>query len=175
MTRAPLPVSTWGPGRGEAQTPLAQPIRGQHCVRLTNQRAGWQWLSRLRVTHINGPGPQEPSSRSGYITQGEGAPPLLSSLHILQVIPPLGQLSFRFKWERFGDFNSWRWNLALVLKSFKSGQTTSEVRSYCQLVGYQNRSEAYIPIFDQYSKSWISVRLLIVMTNKKMIFVWLIK
>ena len=58
-------------------------------------------------------------------------------------------LSFRFRDERFGDFNSWRWILALVLKSFKSGQTTSEVRSYCQLVGYQNRSEAYIPIFDQ--------------------------
>ena len=152
VTRTPLPVSTWGPGRGEAQTPLDQPIRGQHCVRLTNQRAGWQWLSRLRVTHINGPGPQEPSSRSGYITQGEREPPPATSCK--SSLPGATSdsiliLNFRFREERFGDFNSWRWILALVLKSFKSGQTTSEVRSYCQLVGYQNRSEAYIPIFDQ--------------------------
>ena len=70
-------------------------------------------------------------------------------------------------WRIIDEDETWDYNHLNQVNS-------SEVRSYCQLVGYQNRSEAYILIFDQYFKSWISVRLL-VMTNKKMIFVWLIK
>ena len=45
----------------------------------------------LRVTHINGPGPQEPSSRSGAILPREGDTDTPHSPNILHVIPPPGQ------------------------------------------------------------------------------------
>ena len=45
----------------------------------------------LRVTHINGPGPQEPSSRSGAILPREGDTDTPHSPNILHVIPPPGK------------------------------------------------------------------------------------
>ena len=132
-------MSTWVPGRALVQTPQPQPIREQGS-------------SELRVTHINGPGPQKPSSRSGFITQRESDTPQTQlSKHPARHSPPghyqvsIGNFQLirvSEATERFGDFELMWMRPGIKIILIRSTQ----VKSYpiVSLVGYSNRSVASI-------------------------------